>query len=521
MISKTTLSLLGSTYLFALNLFSNQNVNQILMAIWPALLMLAVFLVIGLLHRFVLKLFLSVNIIIASMTIFFKWQYGVTITEDILLSGLINDVSLTLEMVSVKFVVWVVITGLLPAVLIFFVRIARRSIVKQFADTIVLILLAAAGVLVVFYTQGYELRKKGQIRDPKFAQAIVNFSPLDIEYNFSKALKAKKFMKKMYSDVEVMSRKYHYEFEGDDLLIVLVFGESTRGDHFSINGYPKNTAPLLSGKDNLYSFSNVTSCDTITLSSIRCMASPMKRSDSGRKVTQSSFGEVLRSLGFKTEIYSLQTLNEFYHYFGYDKLISKYAILNEQESGARDVSLLPYAKEVIENYTSGKKLLILHTLGSHQTYCDRLTAGQEVFKPACQVANVSQCSKEELTNAYDNTILAIDSFLSTLIDELSDKKAILVYVSDHGESLGENGNYFHGKPLDIAPKEQFSVPLIVWFSQKYADTEEGKKRLELLKALPVDTPLSHDNLFHSILGCAGVKSSDGGIDQKLDICSQR
>jgi glucan phosphoethanolaminetransferase (alkaline phosphatase superfamily) len=121
-ISKTTLSLLGSAYLFALNLFSNQNVNQILMAIWPALLMLAVFLVIGLLHRFVLKLFLSVNIIIASMTIFFKWQYGVTITEDILLSGLINDVSLTLEMVSVKFVVWVVITGLLPAVLIFFVR---------------------------------------------------------------------------------------------------------------------------------------------------------------------------------------------------------------------------------------------------------------------------------------------------------------------------------------------------------------------------------------------------------------
>ena len=491
------------------------------MAIWPALLMFALSLVIGLFHRFALKLFLAVNIIIASAAIFFKWQYGVTITEDILLSGLINDASLTLEMVSVKLIIWVLITGLLPAALILSIRIARRPIGKQLTDTFFLILFAVVGVLVVFYTQGYELRKKGQIRDPKFAQAIVNFSPLDIEYNFNKALKAKRYMKKMYSDVEIMSKKHHYEFEGDDLLIVLVFGESTRGDHFSINGYPKNTAPLLSKKDNLYSFSNVTSCDTITLSSIRCMASPMKRSDPGRKVTQSSFGEILRSLGFETEIYSLQTLNEFYHYFGYDKLVSKYPILNEQKSGARDVSLLPYAKEAIDNYTSGKKLLILHTLGSHQTYYDRLIEGQEVFKPACRVANVSECSSEELNNAYDNTIVAIDSFLSTLIDELSDKKAILVYVSDHGESLGENGNYFHGKPVDSAPKEQFSVPMIFWFSQKYIDTEEGKKRMELLKALPADAPLSHDNLFHSILGCAGVKSDDGGIDQSLDICSKR
>jgi KDO II ethanolaminephosphotransferase len=96
---------------------------------------------------------------------------------------------------------------------------------------------------------------------------------------------------------------------------------------------------------------------------------------------------------------------------------------------------------------------------------------------------------------------------------------MLVYISDHGESLGEKGNFFHGKPVKIAPKEQFSVPLVLWFSKPYLASKNSKKIIGNLKALSPDTPLRATHLFHSILGCAGITSDNGGIDENLDICS--
>jgi len=496
-----------------------ENLNQILMIIWPSLLLFIIFLIIGLFHQLLLKNFLAFNILVASIAIFFKWQYNITITEDILLSGLINDFSLTTEMVSTKLILWIFITSGLPIAFIFLTKIKTSSMTKKFIHTLSLTLLVFAGMFVVLFAQGYEFRAKGQIRDPKFSQALSHYSPLDAEYNFKKALRAYKKMGKLYTNVEIMSHTHHYTSKQSDLLVVFVLGESTRGDHFSINGYQKETNPLLSKKDGLISFTNVQSCDTLTINSVRCLASPMKKSHIGRDVVQSSFNDVFRSLGFSTDIYSLQTLNEFYHYLGYDTLMSKYAILNKQNTGAKDVSLLPYAQKAIRNYTSGKKLLILHTLGSHQSYYDRITSEQNIFSPACKIADVAKCSQEEIINAYDNTIIAIDSFLSTLIDELSNKNALLVYVSDHGESLGENGNYFHGKPINIAPKEQFNIPFIVWFSEKYRNTEEGHKRFESIKMIQRDVALSHDNLFHSILGCAAIESNNEGIDPSLNICA--
>ncbi|BAF72893.1 phosphoethanolamine transferase [Sulfurovum sp. NBC37-1] len=519
MINKIAFSSIATVYIFALNLFSNQNLDQIVMSIWPTLLLFILFLIIGLFHRLFLKLFVSFNILIASIAIFFKWQYGITITGDIILSGLVNDTDLTAEMISMKLLLWVLSTAILPIIAIFFTKIQHLSFKKQFLHTSILIAVSLVTVVSIFFLQGYEFRAKGQIRDPKFSQALSNFSPLDVEYSFNKALRSYKKMKKLYSNIEIMSKKYHYRSKENDLLVVFVLGESTRGDHFMLNGYNRNTTPLLSKTEGLSSFRNVRSCATLTIQSLPCIFSPLDRAHSKSYVTHSPFSEVFHSLGFNTEIYSLQTLDEFYQYLGYDHLKSKYAILNEQHSGAKDISLLPYAKQIIKNYKNGKKLLILHTLGSHQTYHDRITPEQEIFKPSCRHADVAKCTQEELLNAYDNTIIGIDSFLATLINELSDKKAILFYISDHGESLGENGNYFHGKPIDIAPQEQFDVPFIIWFSKKYLDTEEGRKRFSHLKKYNLDTALSSANIFYSVLGCSAIESTDGGIDQSLNICS--
>lgn len=517
--SKIKLSLLSIIYIYILNLFSNHTLEKIIDAIWPALAMLIVFLIIGLLHKWILKTFLSLSIFIASVAIFFKWQYKITITEDILLSGLINEVELTLEMVSAKLIIWVFITAVIPIIILSLIQVSKYPLKLQIRNTVLLIGLSLILSSIIFVIQGYHFRASGQIRDPKFAKALTSFSPLDVEYNFKKALKALKNMNKKYKNTIKMSAKYNYIAQEKDLLVVVVLGESTRGDHLGINGYNKNTTPMLSQIKELYSFKDATSCDTLTKNSLDCLSTPMLKSQKDRIVHQSSFGEVFNSLGFNTEIYSLQTLNEFYHFLKYDKLVSKYAILDSQSTGAKDISLVPYAKESISQYKNGKKLIILHTIGSHQTYADRIMPNKEVFKPSCKNPDVAKCSNQELINAYDNSIIGVDYLLTTIINELKNKKAILIYLSDHGESLGENGNYFHGKPLNIAPKEQFDIPFIIWFSDKYAQTNNGNIYMKnIQKKLDNHDKISHDNFFHSALGCSGIISSNGGIDKSLDIC---
>lgn len=481
--------------------------------------MFIIFLIIGLLHKWIFKAFLSLSIFIASVAIFFKWQYKITITEDILLSGLINEVELTLEMVSTKLIIWVFITAVIPIIIVSLIKVSKYPLKLQIRNTVLLIGLSLILSSIIFVIQGYHFRAAGQIRDPKFAKALTSFSPLDVEYNFKKALKGLKNMNKKYKNVIKMSAKYNYIAQEKDLLVVVVLGESTRGDHLGINGYNKNTTPMLSQIKELYSFKDATSCDTLTKNSLDCLATPMQHSQKDRIVHQSSFGEIFHTLGFKTEIYSLQTLNEFYHFLQYDKLISKYAILDTQPTGAKDISLMPYMQEAISTHKDGKKLIILHTIGSHQTYADRITPKQEIFKPSCKNPDVAKCTHQELTNAYDNTIIGVDYLLMSTINQLKDKKAILIYLSDHGESLGENGNYFHGKPLKIAPKEQFSIPFIVWFSDKYKATPQGQLFAKnIQKKVDAHDKISHDNFFHSILGCSNIISPNGGIDSSLNIC---
>lgn len=519
--SKIKLSLMAIIYIYILNFFNNDVFEKIIDAIWPALALFIIFLVISLSHKLILKTFLALNIIIASIAIFFKWQYNITITEDILLSGLINEADLTLEMVSIKLIAWVLFTAVLPIIFLILTKIYQQPLKTQIKNTVILIVLSLGIGAIIFIAQGYTLRTEGQIRDPKFAKALNSFSPLDVEYNFKKALKALKNMNKKYKNAIIMSKKYSYLSTENDVLVVVVIGESSRGDHFEINGYNRNTTPMLSQTNGLFSFKNAQSCDTLTKNSLDCLSTPMLKSQKDRTVHQSSFGEVFHSLGFSTEIYSLQTLNEFYHFLQYDKLVSKYAVLDSQSTGAKDISLIPYAKEAISRYKNGKKLIILHTIGSHQTYADRIAPEQEIFKPSCKNPDVAKCNHQELINAYDNSIIGVDYLLSSVINELKNKKAILIYLSDHGESLGENGNYFHGKPLNIAPKEQFNIPFIIWLSDKYAQTENGKKYIKNLQlTFKNGSQISHDNFFHSVLGCSGVMSPNGGVDKSLNICGE-
>ncbi|WP_415246253.1 phosphoethanolamine transferase [Thauera sp.] len=161
-------------------------------------------------------------------------------------------------------------------------------------------------------------------------------------------------------------------------------------------------------------------------------------------------------------------------------------------------------------------MLVLHQLGNHgPAYFRRHPESFRRFTPSCDQDELSKCSREQILNSYDNALLYTDHVLARTIDLLEelDKQydTAMIYVSDHGESLGENGLYLHGLPYSIAPDEQIKVPMVMWFSSGFA----ARNRLdqECLRAQTAQAA-SHDNLFHTVLGLLDVDTSvrDGALD---------
>jgi lipid A ethanolaminephosphotransferase len=172
----------------------------------------------------------------------------------------------------------------------------------------------------------------------------------------------------------------------------------------------------------------------------------------------------------------------------------------------RDEGMLTNLQGIIDEQNNKDILIVLHSMGSHgPAYYKRYPKGFEVFLPACQTNQLNECTDEEISNAYDNTILYMDYFLSKVIALLKnnsqDSDTAMFYISDHGESLGEGGLYLHGMPYFMAPEEQIKIPAFMWFDEgltKVFDIEAIKKNSELAK--------SHDNLFHTLLGLMDVET---------------
>lgn len=226
---------------------------------------------------------------------------------------------------------------------------------------------------------------------------------------------------------------------------------------------------------------------------------------------------VLTSLGFNTTWIGTQTLMKHFAHFNLGTIYNdvNFTIIPGGSAlfslNDHDGKMLPFIKEIIPR--SNKQFLVVHTSGSHWNYTARYPKEFEQFTPICNVkakTDASGCDKVALSNSYDNSILYTDFFLSSLIDLLKDKNAFLLYVSDHGESLGENGYYGHGGSLI---KEQTTVPLIVWvsndFKLKHPESVESIKNY-------ANTEINHDYVFHSILDCLNINSDI--IDKDFSLC---
>jgi lipid A ethanolaminephosphotransferase len=307
-------------------------------------------------------------------------------------------------------------------------------------------------------------------------------------------------------------------------LLLLVVGETARSMNFSLNGYERPTNPELA-KLPVISLRQVTSCGTATAASLPCMFSPLGRSAFGDlKARQENLLDVLQRTGLAVLWLDNQSgckgLCDRVPNSSTGQLPEGAAPLPEGlchkdelgEEECFDESLLHELNKRVaaldpERLKRGL-VLVMHQMGSHgPAYFKRSPPDLKPFQPECQSNALQQCPREQVVNGYDNTIATTDRLLARSIAWLQTQTARfdpgLLYVSDHGESLGENGLYLHGLPYSVAPAEQTHVPMILWLPEGSALGASLKPGC--LLALR-DKPASHDNLFHTTMGWVGARA---------------
>jgi lipid A ethanolaminephosphotransferase len=298
-------------------------------------------------------------------------------------------------------------------------------------------------------------------------------------------------------------------------LLVIVVGETARADHFGLNGYARNTTPELAALGVL-SFHDVRSCGTDTRDSVPCMFSPLgKAAFDKREAEHENLLDLLEATGLAVLWVDNQA--------GCKDVCARVPSASTADLAAAaaagicsggeclDDALLVGLDERIARLPEERRkrgiVLVLHQMGSHgPAYSRRSPPALKRFMPECQTTTLGNCDHQALVNAYDNSILATDRFLAETIAWLESRRGYapaLLYMSDHGESLGELGIFLHGLPYAFAPDVQKQVPFVAWLGA--AMVERRRIDAACLRGR-LDVPLSHDNLFHTALGVLDVGS---------------
>jgi lipid A ethanolaminephosphotransferase len=429
------------------------------------------------LSRFVGKFLVVLFFIINSIAVYFINTYNVIIDKTMIGNILNTNYEESSSFFSFGLVLYVILLGILPVFFIIKAKIIKETF-KRFSINFSVTLLF---ILILIFANGSNWlwidknsTELGAIVMPW--SYVVNTS----RYFSSKSKKNEKEI--LLPDATIK--------DTEKSIAILVIGESARSENFSLYGYEKLTNPLLSNIENVYSF-NATACATYTTAAVKCMLE--------HKNTNKLY-EILPNYLYRNNVEVIwRTTNwgqppiHIKNFFNKDDLKKGC----EGEECNYDAILLKGLKEQILASEKDKILIVLHTSTSHgPLYSKKYPPEFEKFKPVCNSVELGKCSPEELINAYDNTIVYTDYILSGLIDilkQLNDYNSTMLFVSDHGESLGENNLYMHGIPKAIAPKEQLEIPFIVWVS-------DGSKNLK-----PNET-LSQNHVFHSVLNFLAIES---------------
>ena len=448
------------------------------------------------------KAVLIVFLLVSALAAYFMDSYGVVISDEMLRNAVQTNAAETLDLVTLRLFLYFVCLGVLPAVALARIPVRRlgwRREIKARAALLVLVLISSVAAVAPF-TGFYA----SFVREHKVLRTYAN--PGYLLYSAGKFAnelmhtESAKTLTVVGADARRAARGQGRK------LVIMVVGEAARADRFALNGYARDTTPDLRA-EKVVSFTDFLACGTSTAVSVPCMFSTlgMQKFTLKQAGSRENLLDVLQHAGVKVLWLDNNSDSKGValrvEYKSYRSPVNNPVCDDE----CRDEGMLVDVQRIIDSHRQGDLFIVLHQMGNHgPAYYKRYPPRFEKFRPVCRSNELGQCSNAEIGNAYDNAILYTDYFLGKTIELLKNNDeqfaTALIYVSDHGESLGENGLYLHGLPRAIAPKVQIHIPAVIWLGRRFPPgtmAAVAKKR---------DLPLTHDNLVHTVLGALNIET---------------
>jgi lipid A ethanolaminephosphotransferase len=464
-----------------------------------------------------LKPVIGLFLVSAALGAYFMLSYGVVIDSAMMVNVLHTDLRESTDLGSWKLVLVLLFLAVLPIGLLWKTQVKRFSLFKTIRNNALLFIagtaVSATAVLPIYQDFASTMRNNIQLR------FLVN--PLNSFYGLSQ-LAIQPFQTDVYTlqqiakDVKLGAT---YNDQPKIPLLVLVVGETARSGNFGINGYARDTTPALrqlqKNSDDtgvLTSFNNAWSCGTSTATSLPCMFSHLgKTAFEESEINYENLVDVLERAGVAVIWLENQSgckgiCDRVYRDATQKMNVPELCSTGECFDEIMLRRLTQRFDEIPFQKLNNGVVVVMHQMGSHgPAYYKRAPEAFKKFKPECATNTLQDCTQAEVTNAYDNTIIYTDYFLGKVVDYLKDKQphvqSAMMYVADHGESLGENNIYLHGLPYTIAPDVQKRVPWVSWLSNDFITS---RKLNPACLTMQTTKKLSHDNYFHSVLGLMDI-----------------
>jgi lipid A ethanolaminephosphotransferase len=466
-----------------------------------------------------LKPVLSVFFLSAASGAYFMISYGIVIDSTMITNVVQTDAKEALDLLNWRMLISLMVLGILPCWVLWKTPLRvlrlRQQILSNTLTVVISVVVIVASLLAIFQDFSSIMRNHTQLR------YLVN--PLNSYYAIG-MVAAKPFQRNNKTLLPIGRDAQITALNAKEKppLLLLVLGETARMGNFGVNGYERQTTPALA-KENIISLKGVMSCGTSTATSVPCMFSHLGKEEfEARKNNYESLIDVLHHAGLAVLWIDNQSGCK-----GVCERVPQ-ALTKElkhptlcKDGECFDEIMLHQLDERIQALPAERRakgvVVVMHQMGSHgPAYYKRVPDAFKKFQPECKSNALQECSREQVVNSFDNTILYTDHFLGQAIQWLKKSETTsapaMLYVSDHGESLGENNLYLHGLPYRVAPDVQKRVPWITWWSPQF-EKQMGLSRTCLQNKAQM--PLTHDNYFHSVLGLLNVSTAN--YQAKLDV----
>jgi lipid A ethanolaminephosphotransferase len=471
------------------------------------------------------KPLLALVALVGALASYFVLAYGVLIDKTMIRNVFETDAVESAELVNFKLIAYVALLGLLPAIVVLRWPLARLPWRRELLQRLGVLAasLAAVGLIAAFFYQDHASLLRNH-RELRHVLVPVNWiagvgshvgeltrKPLPYEPIGDGARTGARFAAPAAAGAAGAAAAQGAAADRPFVLVVVV-GETARAANFGLAGYARQTTPGLAKAPGLVYFTEVSSCGTSTAISVPCMFSDLGREGFSpqRARARDNLIDILGKAGWERRWHGNNTSCK-----GVCRDVAELRADPKAHPALCKPGQPCVDGAMFADFERGlgalapRQVIVLHMLGSHGPgYHLRHPPDFFKFEPACRQTDFSKCKVEEVVNAYDNTLLYTDHLLTGAIDALGrlspQVDSAMIYVSDHGESLGENGLFLHAMPYAVAPRVQTHVPMFFWASPGAAD------RLGIDMACVAArraTPLSHDNLFHSVLGLLDVQTA--------------